>query len=155
MALYISVYCSENIIRNGIQFKIILKGAAFFTTPFYALIPIMYPTEIERYAALAEMGAGFGFFIGPIFGSLLYSVGGYTFPFIFFGGLVFIIAPLLFILLKRKEVRDSRSFLIEKMKEEDDMRYLSQTRSPKKNLLKMSIENSWPGMVARFRKESE
>lgn len=147
MGLFISASTISRILSG--------MGAAFFTTPFYALIPIMYPTEIERYVALAEMGAAFGLLLGPIFGSLLYSVGGYTFPFLFFGGLVFIIAPLLFILLKRKEVRDSRSFLIEKMKEEDDMRFASQTRSPKKNPLKMSMENSWPGKLARFRKESE
>lgn len=54
-------------------------------TPYYAFIPILYPNKVEFAIGLAEIFTGGGFMVGPIVGSLLYSLGGYTTPFIVFG----------------------------------------------------------------------
>jgi MFS family permease len=43
---------------------------------------------------VAELVISFGYLIGPIIGSLLYSVGGYTAPFIVIGSLAILIVPI-------------------------------------------------------------
>lgn len=65
-------------------------------TPYYAYIPILYPKDVEFAVGLAEIFTGGGFMIGPIVGSLLYSVGGYTMPFIVFGGMALFSAPIVY-----------------------------------------------------------
>lgn len=63
-------------------------------TPFYAYVPLLFPKEVEKKIGISEFISGFAMLLGkssiillkgPVFGSLLYSLGGYTLPFIFFG----------------------------------------------------------------------
>ena len=66
-------------------------------TPFLAYVPLLFPQHVEVYVSLAEVIGSVGFmfgtsvslyiFIGPLLGSLLYGLGGYTFPFLVFGSL--------------------------------------------------------------------
>ena len=44
---------------------------------------------------IAEMISALGFLFGPILGSILYSIGGYTLPFIVIGSLALIIVPII------------------------------------------------------------
>lgn len=46
--------------------------------------------------SIAEIFTGAGFMVGPIIGSGLYSLGGYTMPFIVSGTLNLLIAPLVY-----------------------------------------------------------
>ena len=63
-------------------------SCAFYATPVYAVIPQIYPKDIEKYIGLLEMGAGISFLIGPLYGGLFFYIGGYTWTFV---SMVFII----------------------------------------------------------------
>jgi hypothetical protein len=74
-------------------------------TPFLAYIPIIFPDEIEHYMSIAEIVSAVGYLlgklnnydrIGPLCGSILYGIGGYTLPFIVFGTLSAVISVFLF-----------------------------------------------------------
>ena len=64
-------------------------------TPFYAIIPRIFPEEVESKIAFAEFASSFGYLAGPIFGSVLYSLGGFKMPFLFFGVLSILICLVL------------------------------------------------------------
>jgi MFS family permease len=70
-------------------------------TPYYAFIPILYPDNVEFAIGLAEIFTGGGFMVGPAVGSLLYSLGGYTTPFIVFGSSTLVVAPIAYFIIKR------------------------------------------------------
>lgn len=56
---------------------------------------------------LSETAGSLGAMLGPMFGSLLFSLGGYTTPFFFFGGLSLLMAIVIFFIFKfgaRKKV---------------------------------------------------
>ena len=71
-----------------------------------AYIPILFPDDIEYYISIAEIVSAVGYLlginlnnimIGPLCGSLLYGIGGYTLPFIVFGSISTVISVILFI----------------------------------------------------------
>jgi len=64
-------------------------GSAMFFTPFYAIVPQLFPENVESKVAISAFINSLGFMIGPVFGSVLYSLGGFTGPFAFFGILAF------------------------------------------------------------------
>jgi hypothetical protein len=72
-------------------------------TPLYAYIPILYPDSIEQKISIAEVFSSLGYLlgtcynnaIGPVFGSLLYGLGGYVAPFLVFGTLSIILVPII------------------------------------------------------------
>ena len=65
-----------------------------FLTPLYAYIPLLYPDSVEKKISIAEIFSAGGYLCGPLIGSLLYSLGGYTLPFILFGSLALILVPI-------------------------------------------------------------
>lgn len=69
-------------------------------TPYYGLIPLLYPKNVEFTIGLAEIVAGSAFMIGPVIGSVLYSIGGYRFPFWTFGSATLIVAPISYLVVK-------------------------------------------------------
>ena len=46
-----------------------------------AILILLFPTEAGKIFGLLEFCAGFGQMAGPPFGSFLFSLGGYRFPF--------------------------------------------------------------------------
>lgn len=64
-------------------------------TPLYAYIPLLFPDSIEQKIAITEVFTSIGFLIGPMFGSLLYELGGYTLPFFLFAGLSFLLGGIM------------------------------------------------------------
>jgi MFS family permease len=64
-------------------------------TPLYAYIPILYPESLEQKISIAEVFGSLGFLLGPIIGSLLYQLGGYITPFLFFGCVALLPVPLI------------------------------------------------------------
>jgi MFS family permease len=64
-------------------------------TPLYAYIPILFPESIEQKVSIAEVFAALGFLLGPVVGSLLYSLGGYLTPFLVFGCIALLLVPLI------------------------------------------------------------
>ncbi|CAD8098994.1 unnamed protein product [Paramecium primaurelia] len=70
-------------------------GSQTFLTPLYAAIPQKYPESVDQKMAIAEFFSSFGFLCGPVIGSLLYTLGGFSFPFILFASCSVIIAIIL------------------------------------------------------------
>ncbi|CAK57001.1 unnamed protein product (macronuclear) [Paramecium tetraurelia] len=70
-------------------------GASAFLTPLYAAIPQKYPESVDQKMAIAEFFSSFGYLCGPVIGSLLYTLGGFSFPFILFASCSVIIAIIL------------------------------------------------------------
>ena len=52
-----------------------------------SLISILYPEEIMKYIGYLETGAGIGNAAGPLIGSGLFALGGYSTPFWSFCGI--------------------------------------------------------------------
>lgn len=70
-------------------------GSAMFFTPFYAIVPQLFPKNVETKVAISAFTNSLGFMIGPVFGSVLYSIGGFKGPFAVFGILAFVMTILL------------------------------------------------------------
>lgn len=58
---------------------------------------------------LSETAGALGAMFGPMFGSLLYTLGGYIAPFIFFGGLSFLMSILIFFSFKLNRIIHNKS----------------------------------------------
>ena len=69
------------------------SGAALNVTCALAVINTNYPDDKEQNLGLFEGGSGLGLLIGPLLGSLLYSIGGYCVPFFTFGLISLILFP--------------------------------------------------------------
>ncbi|CAD8050592.1 unnamed protein product [Paramecium sonneborni] len=74
---FITIVSLISRIVNGIAYSV-------FITSFYSYIPYLYPEEHEQKVALAEAASALGYMLGPMIGSILYAIGGFTFPFITF-----------------------------------------------------------------------
>lgn len=57
----------------------------------------MYPESVHSKISIAEIFCGLGFLFGPVLGSLVYKLGGYTAPFLFFGSFSLILVPLMYV----------------------------------------------------------
>lgn len=77
-----------------------------FVTPFYAYLPILYPTLVEEKVAYAEIVTSIGFTVGPILGSVLYEYGGYLTPFFVFSAFSFSFAVAMPLFYKHLQVND-------------------------------------------------
>ncbi|CAD8134006.1 unnamed protein product [Paramecium pentaurelia] len=74
---FITIISLISRIINGIAYSV-------FITSFYSYIPFLFPDEHEQKIALAEAASALGYMLGPMIGSILYAIGGFTFPFITF-----------------------------------------------------------------------
>jgi MFS family permease len=46
-----------------------------------AIIAALYKKDRERMIGMMESASGIGLLLGPFFGAILYSIGGYMLPF--------------------------------------------------------------------------
>jgi MFS family permease len=69
-------------------------GAGAISTCSMAVISSFDKQEREKYIGWIEVGSGMGFVCGPLVGSLMYEIGGFSLPFLFFGSLILISLPL-------------------------------------------------------------
>ncbi|OMJ67991.1 hypothetical protein SteCoe_34695 [Stentor coeruleus] len=53
-------------------------GSALFIISSYSILTSDYPEEISKMVALVEIVSGLGLIMGPIFGSAMYLIGGFT-----------------------------------------------------------------------------
>lgn len=49
-----------------------------------------------------EVSVGIGYVAGPVFGGIIYNIGGYKAPFIFFAGAQLILSPLIYKILTKE-----------------------------------------------------
>ncbi|KAM3143694.1 hypothetical protein pb186bvf_004190 [Paramecium bursaria] len=75
-------------------------GTSMFVTPFFGMIPLYYPDDVQMKVSISESFNGLGMFAGPILGSLIYSVGGYISPFIAFSTFGILVLPFLYYAIK-------------------------------------------------------
>jgi MFS family permease len=75
-------------------------GWAMCTTTTLSLVAQLFPDYVGTLSGLIEVGTGLGFTAGPPIGSLLFAVGGFKIPFWSVGGVILILVPLLFLLVK-------------------------------------------------------
>ena len=62
-------------------------GAGINSTSSMAIVSTHYKKGRERAIGLIEASAGVGLLIGPLFGAILYEIGGYMLPFVTTGKL--------------------------------------------------------------------
>ena len=62
-------------------------GSGLNSTASMAIIATHYRHDRERTIGLMESSSGLGLLLGPIFGAILYSIGGYMLPFVSTGKL--------------------------------------------------------------------
>src|SRR6185312_8888278 len=56
-------------------------GAGVNATSTFAIVATHYKEEREKAIGMIESSSGVGLLMGPFFGAILYSIGGYTAPF--------------------------------------------------------------------------
>lgn len=56
-------------------------GTSCFLTVIYALIPIVFPDDVNVVTGMMETSIGIGMCLGPVLGVWLYSIGGFPMPF--------------------------------------------------------------------------
>mmetsp|Transcript_10179 Transcript_10179/g.11611 ORF Transcript_10179/g.11611 Transcript_10179/m.11611 type:complete len:123 (+) Transcript_10179:335-703(+) len=59
-------------------------GTGMVQTSAYSILTLAYPTRINFVVGCIETSAGIGLSLGPVFGTILYEVGGVAFPFVLF-----------------------------------------------------------------------
>lgn len=71
-------------------------GAAMEEASAYVVIVQLAPPEhVSLFAGLVEVSTGLGYMVGTPLGGLLYALGGFAAPFVFLGGLLLMVTPLL------------------------------------------------------------
>ena len=70
-------------------------GAGINVTCAMAIITSHYPDEREENIGILEGGTGLGLLLGPLLGSVLYALGGYSLPFWTVGGICILLFPVL------------------------------------------------------------
>ena len=69
-------------------------GTGFICTISFAIISSFDQSEREKIIGYYEGAYGLGLLIGPILGALLYELGGFSLPFLFFGCFYLIFYPI-------------------------------------------------------------
>jgi len=63
-------------------------GSAMEETAAYAIIADLDPENISFYLGITEISTGLGYMVGPALGGWLFSLGGFTMPFLVLGSLL-------------------------------------------------------------------
>ncbi|XP_064092404.1 uncharacterized protein LOC135205570 [Macrobrachium nipponense] len=61
-------------------------GTAAFLTVIYAVVPVLFPEDMNMVNGMLETAVGIGMCVGPAVGVWLYSIGGFGLPFYGLGG---------------------------------------------------------------------
>lgn len=71
-------------------------GSAMEETAAYAIIADLDPENISFYLGITEISTGLGYMVGPALGGWLYSMGGFTMPFLVLGTLLLPTAAIIY-----------------------------------------------------------
>ncbi|CAL4156629.1 unnamed protein product [Meganyctiphanes norvegica] len=69
-------------------------GASCYLTVVYAIVPEVFPNDINTVNGMLETAVGVGMCMGPALGVWLYSIGGFPLPFIVVGGFMLLCIPI-------------------------------------------------------------
>lgn len=72
-------------------------GASCFLTVIYAMVPELFPNDMSTINGMLETAIGVGMCVGPAMGVWLYSVGGFSLPFIVLGAFMLLTIPICWI----------------------------------------------------------
>tara|TARA_B110000285_G_C14784165_1_gene449979 strand:+ start:271 stop:642 length:372 start_codon:yes stop_codon:yes gene_type:complete len=78
-------------------------GAGANCTSCMAILSSFEASEREEYIGYIEAANGLGLLFGPLMGAFLFSLGGYTLPFVTFAGIYFIAYPYIWMSLSRSK----------------------------------------------------
>ncbi|XP_071531389.1 MFS-type transporter SLC18B1-like isoform X2 [Panulirus ornatus] len=79
-------------------------GASCFLTVIYALIPILFPDDMNTVNGMLETSIGLGMCVGPAVGVWLYAVGGFSLPFYSLGSFILLIVPISYVTFPDDEI---------------------------------------------------
>ncbi|KAI1305225.1 MFS-type transporter SLC18B1 [Halotydeus destructor] len=79
-----------------------ISAAMVFTANFTVQCQL-FPDNIGFAVAMGETMTGLGVSVGPAFGGVLYSLGGYGLPFYFVGSVVLLVMPFIYFMLNSPE----------------------------------------------------
>lgn len=71
-------------------------GSALFVISSYSILTSDYPEEVSKMVALMEIVSGLGLIMGPVFGSAVYLIGGFTISCLIISVILAIYTPLLY-----------------------------------------------------------
>lgn len=90
------VHDKQDFIIYSFVWKFVIGfGAGINSTATMAIIASHYKHDREKTIGMLESFAGIGLLIGPFFGAILYSIGGYILPFFATAGLYFALYPMI------------------------------------------------------------
>jgi MFS transporter, DHA1 family, solute carrier family 18 (vesicular amine transporter), member 1/2 len=72
----------------------------------FAIISQFFPEKKELYIGILEAGTGLGLLIGPLFGGVLYHIGGYPLPFLTLAILLILMYPVMVYALSEVETKE-------------------------------------------------
>jgi len=72
-------------------------GSAMEETAAYAIIADLDPENISFYLGITEISTGLGYMVGPALGGWLFSMGGFTMPFLVLGSLLLPTAAVIYV----------------------------------------------------------
>ena len=68
-------------------------------TTSYAIVSVSFPNDQEKYIALIETAVGVGLILGPVIGSSVYAISGFSSTFFIIGGVFLFLTPILYVLI--------------------------------------------------------
>lgn len=103
------VYSKTYFLFFSFTFKVFCGvGAGLNSTSSMAIVATVYKDERDK--AIGKIGAatGIGLLVGPLIGSVLYSIGGYMLPFFTVSLCFFLLYPLIVHTLAQLKIREEK-----------------------------------------------
>nr|XP_053627598.1 MFS-type transporter SLC18B1-like isoform X2 [Cherax quadricarinatus] len=79
-------------------------GSSFFLTVIYAVVPLLFPNDMNAVNGMLETVSGLGMCIGPAAGAWLYLEGGFSLPFFCLGTFILLTVPASYFAFPSNEV---------------------------------------------------
>lgn len=78
-------------------------GAGCIGTSSFAIVAWKYQEKMETKLGIMQSAGAVGFMLGPLFGSLLYSLGGFSFLFLIYSVIFMMFLPFICIMIPKDE----------------------------------------------------
>ena len=82
-------------------------GAACSQTEIITILCVLYPDHVSLTFGILELAAGVGTMLGPVLGGVMYSIGGFKFPFLVIGAFVWIMLLTVVLILPRNKIHET------------------------------------------------
>ena len=96
-------------------------GAGMLWSTGIPAIVSMAPAYAGRLTSLIESGVGLGVAIGPPIGSLVYSLGGYMYPFVISGSIEIVLVVIAVIAMPTRPARSEKPRSTEEIEQHEEL----------------------------------